>query len=108
MSTSEDHQTATRDGPGVREQLTPAANMFKLVSDPTRLAVLHALRDGDLNVTRLKEDIGATSLSQISRHLTMLRLRGLVLPRRVGRNNEYSLTRTGQVLVEVAADLRVD
>jgi DNA-binding transcriptional ArsR family regulator len=108
MSISEDHQTTTRAIPGVRELLTPAANMFKLVSDPTRLAILHALRDGDRSVTQLKEDIGATSQPQISHHLTMLRLSGLVEPHRVGKNNKYSLARTGQALVEVAADLRVD
>src|SRR3569833_1159803 len=53
-----------------------AAN-FKLLSEPTRLKVLNILRNGELNVGELCEDLGC-SHANISKHLGQLAQAGVV------------------------------
>ena len=69
-------------------RLTPAmlaavAARFKVLSEPARLQVLDALREGPLHVSALME---ATGLNQanLSRHLGVLHAEGLVSRRREG------------------------
>jgi ArsR family transcriptional regulator len=60
------------------------------LADPTRILILYELETGPRNVTQLTE---ALNLSQpmISRHLKVLRERGMVLATRVGPAVEYKL-----------------
>ena len=53
------------------------AEYFKVFSEPNRLAVLEALRDGPLNVTAV---VDKTGLSQalVSKHLKLLTIAGVV------------------------------
>ena len=53
------------------------ADYFKVFSEPNRLAVLDALRDGPLNVTA---GVDKTGLSQalVSKHLKLLMIAGVV------------------------------
>ncbi len=53
------------------------AEYFKVFSEPNRLAVLEALRDGALNVTAV---VDRTGLSQalVSKHLKLLTIAGVV------------------------------
>ncbi|MCX5968444.1 MAG: metalloregulator ArsR/SmtB family transcription factor [Cyanobacteria bacterium] len=53
------------------------ADYFKVFSEPNRLAVLEALRDGPLNVTAV---VDKTGLSQalVSKHLKLLMIAGVV------------------------------
>ena len=53
------------------------AEYFKVFSEPNRLAVLEALRDGSRNVTAV---VQATGLSQalVSKHLKLLTIAGVV------------------------------
>jgi DNA-binding transcriptional ArsR family regulator len=53
------------------------ADYFKVFSEPNRLAVLDALRDGPLNVTAV---VDKTGLSQalVSKHLKLLMIAGVV------------------------------
>ena len=53
------------------------AEYFKVFSEPNRLAVLEALRDGPLNVTAV---VDKTGLSQalVSKHLKLLMIAGVV------------------------------
>ena len=53
------------------------------LSDPTRILMLYALRESPLNVTELTNELGVTQ-STTSRHLKVLRDRGLVYTTRQG------------------------
>jgi DNA-binding transcriptional ArsR family regulator len=60
------------------------------LADPTRLMILYTLSDQPHNVTELCAALQMTQPS-ISRHLKILRDRGLVLANREGQNVLYSL-----------------
>ena len=65
--------------------------VFKLLSDETRLHILFYLtRESELNVTEL---CGRLSQSQpaVSHHLALMRVAGIIEPRRVGKHNYYSV-----------------
>jgi DNA-binding transcriptional ArsR family regulator len=76
------------------------AERLKQVSDLTRLNVLLLLGDRERSVGDLRAEI-ACSMTAISRHLTLLRLAGIVIPRRDGQRNVYALTEEGQGLHRV-------
>ncbi|MDR5683330.1 MAG: metalloregulator ArsR/SmtB family transcription factor [Armatimonadota bacterium] len=86
------------------------AKLFRGFADPSRLAILEALRAGPLTVTEL---VGLTGLGQsnVSNHLACLRDCGLVVREPRGRHTRYrlaerrveTLLRTAdEVLAEVA------
>ena len=81
---------------GVRARLlspgrvTSVAEVFKLLSDPTRVKLLDALSLGERCVCDLAALVG-TSESAISHQLRLLRSARLVRVRRVGRMAYYSL-----------------
>lgn len=65
--------------------------VFKLLSDETRLRILmYLLREGELHVTALCERLGQ-SQPAVSHHLALLRVAGLIEPRRDGKHNYYSI-----------------
>lgn len=53
------------------------AEYFKVFSEPSRLAVLEALRDGAINVTAVVEKTGL-SQALVSKHLKLLTIAGVV------------------------------
>ena len=59
------------------------ADYFKVFSEPNRLAVLEALRDGPLNVTAVVERTGL-SQALVSKHLKLLTIAGVVQRRPEG------------------------
>jgi DNA-binding transcriptional ArsR family regulator len=65
------------------------AGLFGLLSDPSRLSILLALRESPSNVTALCRRL---KLSQptVSHHLSVLRMGGLVQGRRRGKEVLYS------------------
>ncbi len=67
------------------------AELCKTFSDPTRLMIISELRGGEKSVGEL---VGTLRSPQavISRHLAVLRHRGVVKARREGVNIYYSLT----------------
>jgi len=67
------------------------AELCKTFSDPTRLIIINELRSGEKVVGRLVEIIGIPQ-PVVSRHLAILRERGVVSSRREGTSNYYSLT----------------
>ena len=71
--------------------LSPAAALFHGLADPTRLAILQRLADGEARVVDLT---GLLSMAQstVSAHLACLRDCGLVVGRPEGRQMFYSLT----------------
>ena len=85
----------------LQEQVTPGtvadrAKLFRGLADPSRLAILEALRPGPLSVGQI---VAATGLSQpnASNHLRCLSECGLVAGEARGRFVDYRL-----------ADLRID
>lgn len=65
--------------------------VFKLLSDETRLRILSYLgREGELHVTALCDRLGQ-SQPAVSHHLALLRVAGLIEARRDGKHNFYSI-----------------
>ena len=83
------------------------AEFFKVFSEPNRLAVLEALRQGPRNVTAVVE---ATGLSQalVSKHLKLLTTAGLVQRRPEGSLVYYSVldAEVFQLIAEASTLLR--
>ncbi|HEY3310417.1 MAG TPA: metalloregulator ArsR/SmtB family transcription factor [Anaerolineales bacterium] len=67
------------------------ANLCFALADPTRILILYALDEQPRNVTELTADLGATQPT-ISRHLKILRDRGLVHTVRQGTTITYQLS----------------
>ena len=61
------------------------------LSDPTRIFILYALKEKPLNVTELTNELGIPQPTT-SRHLKVLRERGLVYTERHGTVITYHLT----------------
>jgi ArsR family transcriptional regulator len=81
------------------------SNAFKLLSDETRLRILAYLaQNGELHVTDLCDRLGQ-SQPAVSHHLALLRVSGLIEPRREGKHNFYSVRADafGELLVNVLA-----
>lgn len=65
--------------------------VFKLLSDETRLRILlYLAREGELHVTALCDKLGQ-SQPAVSHHLALLRVAGLIEARRDGKHNFYSI-----------------
>jgi len=67
------------------------AELCKTFSDPTRLMIINELREGEKQVGDLAQ-ILHISQAMLSRHLAILRDRGVAVARREGTNVYYSLT----------------
>lgn len=81
--------------------------VFKLLSDETRLRVLTYLaREGELHVTALCDKLGQ-SQPAVSHHLALLRVAGLIEARRDGKHNFYSVRAKHfqRLLTEIFASL---
>lgn len=66
------------------------ADICSALADPRRILLLYALAEQPRNVNELANEIGI-SQPATSRHLKLLRERGLVAATRVGANVEYSI-----------------
>ena len=78
-----------------RKNLTPEAlkmiaNRFKVLSEPIRLQMLHALQDGELSVNELT-DIVKTSQPNVSKHLKLLEREGILIRSRDKNTINYSI-----------------
>ena len=84
------------------------AKLFRGFSDPSRLSILEALRDGPCTVGEVVEATGL-SQSNVSNHLGCLRDCGLVLSEQQGRYVSYRLSdeRVGHLL-QLADELLSD
>lgn len=77
----------------IHDQALPerAAELFRLLGDPTRVRILDTLADADeLCVNEIAEAIG-TSETKVSQSLRLLRTAGVVRNRRDGRHIHYRL-----------------
>lgn len=67
------------------------ADFCAALSDPTRIFILYALNEKSINVTELTNELGIPQPTT-SRHLKILRERGLVYTERQGTVITYHLT----------------
>jgi len=70
------------------ELLGRIADRLKALADPTRLAILHALEDGEHNVSEVLAAVGG-SQANVSKHLARMRLSGILATRRDGTSVYY-------------------
>jgi DNA-binding transcriptional ArsR family regulator len=83
-----------------------SSGLLKLISDPTRLAIVDILRDGEKHVGDLCERLGNMTQPAVSHHLALLRHGRVIEPRREGKHNFYALTdECGQLLAGFVADI---
>ncbi len=66
------------------------ADFCSALADSTRLILLYVLSEGSRNVSELTQDLGLPQPT-VSRHLKLLRDRGLVVAVRQGMTVHYSL-----------------
>ncbi len=77
--------------PSLVQEITQLhADFCSALADSTRLILLYSLADVPRNVTELTQELNLPQPT-ISRHLKILRDRGLVLPNRQGMTVEYAL-----------------
>ncbi len=67
------------------------AEVCGALADSKRIALLYAMRDGEVTVTQLGEALNLPQAT-VSRHLKILRDRGMVIARREGMNVYYSVS----------------
>jgi DNA-binding transcriptional ArsR family regulator len=72
------------------ERLKLKAKFFRGFADPTRLAILECLREGEVQATEIAKRLNQSE-SNISNHLSCLMDCGLVRNRRNGRNIYYAI-----------------
>jgi len=73
------------------QSIRELCNVFKLLSDETRLRILAYLaQSNELHVTDLCDRLGQ-SQPAVSHHLALLRVSGLIEPRREGKHNYYRI-----------------
>jgi DNA-binding transcriptional ArsR family regulator len=73
-----------------REQLVAVANLFGVLAEPTRLAILQALRAGGRSVGSLVDELDARQ-ANISKQLGVLHTAGLLARERHGNEVHYSI-----------------
>jgi ArsR family transcriptional regulator len=79
------------------------AQVFQALAHPTRIAIVEALRDGELAAGALVEHLQLEQ-ANASQHLAVLRTKGIVVNRKVGNQVYYALR--DPVLSEVLDLLR--
>lgn len=84
--------TAQAPFPELSQQLEKdLVQVFKLLADETRLKILMGLlREGEMHVSAMC-DMLDQSQPAVSHHLALLRVAGIIEPRRDGKHNYYSV-----------------
>ncbi len=74
-----------------KERLRLKAEVFKAMGHPLRLGIIEFLQQGEMCVCDIVAHVG-TEISNVSKHLSLLKKAGLVADRRDGLRMMYSLT----------------
>jgi DNA-binding transcriptional ArsR family regulator len=90
---------AIREGLPVGDAARDAAERARALSDPTRLTLAAALREGEELCVCDLAWISGRAQNLVSHHLRLLRSHGLVSSRRDGKLVMYSLTGEGSALL---------
>jgi ArsR family transcriptional regulator, cadmium/lead-responsive transcriptional repressor len=86
-----------------RQDLVPAAALFRSLGDPARLAIVRRLAAGEARVVDLVAELGLAQ-STVSKHLACLRDCGLVDSRPVGRASLFALAQPALIGVLASAE----
>lgn len=87
------------------KQLQDKSEIFKAISDPTRIKILYLLQDGELCVCEIT-DVLEKPQSTISHHLNVLKKAGFIQGRKEGLWIHYQLTNDQLLeLIENLSDL---
>lgn len=81
-----------------RNQIIEISNMFKLLSDSTRLKILYAIKSQELSVQEIADTV-ETSQSAVSHQLRLLRNTGVVDFKKNGRSTFYFIS--SEVIIEL-------
>jgi DNA-binding transcriptional ArsR family regulator len=73
-----------------KEVLEFHADFCKTFSSPIRLEILCLLKEGDLTVDEITKKLGA-SKANVSQHLSLMRMMGILKGRRNGKNTYYGI-----------------
>lgn len=73
------------------ERLRLKAEVFKALGHPIRLGIVEFLGDEEKCVCEIVEEVG-TGMSNVSKHLAILKKAGVVTDRREGLNIRYRVT----------------
>src|ERR1700739_4568924 len=79
------------------------SEVFQGLANPTRIAIVELLRDGELSAGKLIEKLGIEQ-ANVSQHLAVLRAKQIVVNRKVGNQVYYSIR--DHALIEVLEILR--
>ena len=79
------------------------SEIFQALANPTRIAIVEVLRDGEMSTGKLIEKLGIEQ-ANASQHLSILRARQIVVNRKVGNQVFYSIR--DPALIEVLDILR--
>jgi len=79
------------------------SEIFHGLANPTRIAIVELLRDGELSAGKLIEKLGIEQ-ANASQHLAVLRAKQIVVNRKVGNQVYYSIR--DPALIEVLEILR--
>ncbi|MBX3196196.1 MAG: winged helix-turn-helix transcriptional regulator [Microbacteriaceae bacterium] len=71
-------------------ELSAAVSLFHSLADPSRLAILRRLSQGEARVRDLTDELGLAQ-STVSEHVACLRDCGLLVARVEGRQNFYAV-----------------
>ena len=82
--------------PSAEHALPQLAELFDMLSDPTRLHIVLLLARGERNVTSLCEEIGQRQ-PLVSHHLGLLRMSRVIMGKRNGKQIIYSLQPNAKV-----------
>ena len=85
------------------------AEICKTLSSPIRIEIISALKEGEKSVTELIDIVGI-SKANVSQHLALMRLKGILKSRREGVNIYYSIVnpkvlQACSLMKEVLSDL---
>lgn len=75
----------------VEEQVYELAELFKMLSDPTRVKILYSILDTELSVGEITEVVGSTQ-SAVSHQLRVLKQARLVKYHKAGKSVIYSVS----------------
>jgi len=67
------------------------ADVCRTLSNPKRLKILNALRDGEMAVSQILAKTGRIRKANLSQHLAVMRLKGVVATRRDGNLIYYRI-----------------
>lgn len=70
--------------------LDAVAERFRILGEPMRLKILHALREGERTVNELVE-ISGGGQANVSKHLQLLHQQGFVSRRKQGTSTRYAI-----------------